>query len=90
MSNNHLKTLNQPAPKDPSDPLGSVEHMVSQKVPDGVDRRAFLMRSALIGATAIILDRPISPQLRAARLAGRPPVPQLAPTLNVVKEQKGP
>ena len=90
MSMNHHKPLNQPAPTDQGDPLGSVDHIVSQKVPDGVDRRAFLMRSALIGATAIILDRPISPQLRAARLAGTPPVPQLSPSLYVVKEQKGP
>ena len=90
MSMNHLNPLNQLAPADHGDPLGSVDNIVSQKVPDGVDRRAFLMRSALIGATAIILDRPISPQLRAAKLAGTPPVPQLSPTLNVVKEQKGP
>ncbi len=90
MSMNHRKPLNEPAPTEQGDPLGSVDNMVSQKVPDGVDRRAFLMRSALIGATAIILDRPISPHLRAARLAGTPPVPQLSPSLNVVKEQKGP
>jgi L-serine dehydratase len=90
MSTNHRKPLNEPAPTEQGDPLGSVDNMVSQKVPDGVDRRAFLMRSALIGATAIILDRPISPDLRAARLAGTPPVPQLSPSLNVVKEQKGP
>ena len=64
--------------------------MASQEVPDGVDRRAFLMRSALIGATAVILDRPVSAQQRADRLAGTPPAPQLSPTLNVVKEQKGP
>jgi L-serine dehydratase len=48
------------------------------------------MRSALIGATAIILDRPISAQLRANRLAATPPAPQLSPALNVVKESKGP
>jgi L-serine dehydratase len=90
MSTNHRKPLNQPAPTEQGDPLGSVDKMVSQKVPDGVDRRAFLMRSALIGATAIIMDRPISPDLRAARLAGTPPVPQLSPSLYVVKEQKGP
>ena len=65
--------------------------MASQEVPDGVDRRTFLMRSALIGATAIILDRPVSAQQRADRSAGAtPPTPQLSPTLNVVKEQKGP
>ena len=90
MSNDHRKPLNQPVEIDPNDPLGSVDDIVSQKVPEGVDRRAFLMRSALIGATAIILDRPISAQLRANRLTGTPPAPQLSPTLNVVKESKGP
>jgi len=89
MSDDHRKPLNQPE-IDPNDPLGSVDDIISQKVPDGVDRRAFLMRSALIGATAIILDRPISAQLRANRLTGTPPAPQLSPTLNVVKESKGP
>ena len=73
------------------DPLGSVDELTSQKIPDGSDRRTFLMRSALIGATAIIMDRPVTAQLRAARaIGGTPPTPQLSPTLNVVKEQKGP
>jgi len=90
MSNDHRKPLRQPIEIDPGDPLGSVDDIVSQKVPEGVDRRAFLMRSALIGATAIILDRPVSAQLRANRLTGTPPAPQLSPTLNVVKESKGP
>ena len=31
---------------DSEDPLGSIDELASQKVPDGVDRRAFLMRSA--------------------------------------------
>ena len=79
MSMNHLKPLNPPAPTDQGD-RGSVDNMVSQKVPVGVDRRAFFLRSALHGATAFFFDRPFSPQLRAARLAGTPPVPQLSPT----------
>jgi L-serine dehydratase len=87
MSDDRLKPLDQ---LGEIDPLGSVDDIVSQKIPEGVDRRAFLMRSALIGATAIILDRPISAQLRANRLTGTPPAPQLSPTLNVVKESKGP
>ena len=72
------------------DPLGSTEQLASQEVPEGVDRRTFLMRSALIGATAVILDRPVSAQQRANKSVGTPPVPQLSPTLNVVKEEKGP
>ena len=87
MSDDRQKPLDQ---LGEIDPLGSVDDIISQKVPDGVDRRAFFMRSALIGATAIILDRPISAQLRANRLTGTPPAPQLSPTLNVVKESKGP
>ena len=76
---------------DPDDPLGSVEDLTSQQVPNGVDRRTFFMRSALIGATAVILDRPVPAQQRANRsIAGPPPTPQLSPTLNVVKEEKGP
>jgi L-serine dehydratase len=90
MSDDTLKPQNQPDEIDPNDPLGSVNEIASQKAPDGVDRRAFLMRSALIGATAIILDRPVSAQQRADRLAIMPPTPQLSPSLNVVKEQKGP
>jgi L-serine dehydratase len=73
-----------------ADPLGSTEQLASQEIPKGVDRRSFLMRSSLIGATAVMLNRPVSAQQRADRLTGTPPVPQLSPTLNVVKEEKGP
>ncbi len=72
------------------DPLGSTDQLASQQVPEGIDRRTFFMRSALIGATAVILDRPVSAQERANRSVGSPPTPQLSPTLNVVKESKGP
>jgi hypothetical protein len=65
---------------DREDPLGSVDQLTSQKIPAGVDRRTFFMRSALIGATAIILDRPVSAQQRADRSIGTPPTPQLSPT----------
>ena len=90
MSDDVFKPLCQQDEIDPNDPNNCVNEMASQEVPAGVDRRAFLMRSALIGATAVILDRPVSAQQRADRLAATPPTPQLSPTLNVVKEQKGP
>jgi L-serine dehydratase len=90
MSDDVLKPLNQPVEIDPSDPLGSVDEMASQEAPAGVDRRAFLMRSALIGATAVMLDRPVSAQQKAERLASTPAPVTLSPSLEVVKEQKGP
>src|SRR3954447_1195813 len=90
MSDKSNKPVNRQDEIDPRDPLGSVDEMASQEAPAGVDRRAFLMRSALISATAVILDRPVSAQDKANRLAAPSPAPPLSPTLNVVKEQKGP
>jgi L-serine dehydratase len=61
--------------------------------PDGVDRRAFMMRGALVGAMSVITG--CSPEARpsAGESAGAPPPPQsptLSPDLNVVKKAKGP
>src|SRR4051812_20087009 len=72
------------------DLLGSPDQITSQDIPDGVDRRTFLMRSALIGATSVITGHAVSAQERADRSVGTPPTPQLSPILNVVKEEKGP
>ena len=106
MSDNNPKPIDRPNEADRKDPLGSTDQIASQTIPDGVDRRTFLMRSALIGATAVITGEAVSAQHRANRAsvanppprtldrlaAGntKPPVPQLSPELNVVKEQKGP
>lgn len=105
MSSNDLKPTDQNETSW-GDPLRSSDEVSSLNIPDGVDRRAFLMRSALIGAVAVITGNAVSAQDRAVRsstaippsgtverlAAGetKPPVPQLSPTLNVVKEQKGP
>jgi L-serine dehydratase len=93
MFDHRLKSLKNEV--DREDPLGSEDELASQKIPDDVDRRTFLMRSSLIGATAVMLGRPVSAKDRADRSVGappkgKPPTPQLSPTLNVVKEQKGP
>ena len=91
MSDERLKSPTQAGQIDPDDPLGSVKDLASQEVPSGVDRRAFLMRSALISATAVLTGRAVSAQDSANRLKeGYPPTPPLSPSLNVVKEQKGP
>ena len=90
MPANNSKLVGRIHESDPEDPLGSTDMLSSQKIPDGVDRRAFLMRSTMIGATAVIAGRPVSAEERANKSSGAPPVPQLSPNLNVVKEQKGP
>jgi len=73
---------------DREDTLGSTGHLIAQEIPPGVDRRTFLMRSALVGATAVMTGRIISAQERAQKATGPPP--PLDPSLNVVKKQKGP
>ena len=80
---------------DQDDPLGRSEDVISAEVPTGVDRRTFFMRSAVIGATAVITGIPVSAQQRAKGSTAPPPksakpTVQLSPELNVVKQQKGP
>jgi len=65
------------------------------EVPPGVDRRAFMMRSAVVGAAAVIAGcAPPAPQQSAAPAAAPPsPAPsgsKLSPDLEVVKKAKGP
>ncbi|MFL6446947.1 MAG: L-serine ammonia-lyase [Bryobacteraceae bacterium] len=72
------------------DPLGSTDQLTAHNIPDGVDRRAFLMRSTLIGATAVMTGCAVPAEERATKSAGAAPAPALSPNLNVVKEQKGP
>ena len=90
MSSRNAKSKDRIREVDPQDVLGSPQDLVSQNVPDGVDRRTFLMRSSLIGATAVIAGEAVSAQDRASRSIGTPPEPKLSPALNVVKQQKGP
>src|SRR5690349_18082950 len=63
-------------------------------VPDGIDRRAFLMRSAMVGATALLLGKQVSAEERLAKAATATPPPlappPLAADLDVVKKGKGP
>ena len=63
-------------------------------LPPGVDRRAFLMRSAVVGAVAVITGCSKSGEQTAAPAAAAAPPPQAAPPmsadLDVVKKAKGP
>jgi L-serine dehydratase len=63
-----------------------------ESLPAGVDRRAFLMRSAVLGAAAIITDRLVTPEARAQAAAAstKKSAPPLDASLEVVKQSKGP
>jgi L-serine dehydratase len=76
--------------------LPLAEDLNVDAVPGGVDRRAFLMRSAMIGAVAVLegCSAP-SPEATAASAAtatspAQASAPPLDPNLNVVKKSKGP
>ncbi len=57
--------------------------------PVGSDRRAFMMRSALATAIAVLTGRPVAAIAQTPALAPNNP-PTLSPTLDVVKKSKGP
>lgn len=78
------------------DPLADVSGLISKEIPPGVDRRNFLIRSAVGGAAAVMMGRSVSTQAAIAKaLATLPPqnvasTPPLSADLNVVKKGKGP
>jgi L-serine dehydratase len=75
-----------------NDDLGSPLDGLEEAPPGVVDRRTFLMRSAVIGATAVITGRTVSAQQNRAAAAAAPPrLPTtLSPTLDVVKKESRP
>jgi L-serine dehydratase len=60
------------------------------ETPAEVDRRTFLMRSAVIGAAAVMTGRVVSAAEQTARATAPAPNVTLSPNLNVVKQSKGP
>ena len=75
-----------------SSPVVLPDEVSMPEVPAGVDRRSFLMRSAVISSAVLITGRSLTPEARAQAAAAPPSKPQvpLSPSLNVVKESKGP
>jgi len=63
-----------------------------EDIPAGVDRRTFLMRSAVVSSAAVIGGYVISKADRVEAATAPPPAvpPPLSPDLNVVKKAKGP
>ena len=85
------------------DPLADTSPLIAQEVPAGVDRRNFLIRSAVGGAAAVMTGRYLSAEERTAMAIatlpqakpatppqGKPATPPLAADLNVVKKGAGP
>jgi L-serine dehydratase len=64
------------------------QHLNAIDVPAGVDRRTFLMRSAVITAAALMTGRSVSAAEQTAAASAAPP--PLSPDLEVVKKSKGP
>src|SRR6266850_662967 len=105
MSEKENKTVDDTvSSKDPSlktrveDPLGSTIELISKAVPPGVDRRSFLIRSAVGGAAAVMTGSIVSAHERIEKAVATLPVlpqqatpaPPLDPKLNVVQKGKGP
>ena len=76
------------------DPLSvdpfSEKDVTEREVPAGVDRRNFLIRSAVVGAAAVMMGRNVSAADRTNEAIRSLPVFRLSPKLSVVKAAKGP
>jgi len=74
------------------DTIPAIELPDEENTPSGIDRRAFMMRSAVVGAAAVIAGKPVSAAGAATGTAAAKPhaATVLAPTLDVVKREKGP
>src|SRR4051794_13385010 len=77
------------------DPLADTRSLIDVEVPRGLNRRGFLMRTAVGGAAAVMTGCAASPEGQTAKaVATTPPeapsAPPLSPDLDVVKKEKGP
>src|SRR6185436_1048331 len=95
-SHNELSSAEEPREIMPEDPLADTNRLTSHAIPSGVDRRSFLMRSAVVGAAAVMTGRVVSARSRTLKAfneslpQGVSPAPQLSNDLDVVKKGKGP
>ncbi len=89
------KATNREASRE--DPLADTRRLISNETPRGVDRRSFLLRSAVGGAAAVMTGCTTTPEERTATAAAtaKPDAPAastppLAADLHVVMKEKGP
>jgi L-serine dehydratase len=80
-------------PFSDDDPQTLGPEVPSDETPSGIDRRTLMVRSAMIGAVAVLSGaRPATAKETTERAASAPPIPpavELSPDL-VVKKAKGP
>ncbi len=73
------KTILSPGPigqideAEHADPLGRDDDINSREIPPGVDRRTFLMRSAVVSAAMVITGNPMSAQEAVKRSTATTP-----------------
>lgn len=79
------------------DPFDDPSPLIPRTIPSGVDRRRFLMQSAVVGAAAVMTGRHVSAKERLLTAINeslpqqsRGPAPQLSPELEVTRKTKGP
>jgi L-serine dehydratase len=81
-------------PNASHDDLFNAAALGDSAIPDGVDRRAFMMRNGVIGAAAVMTGATWTSEARSAQAAVEAAAPklgaQMSPDLNVVKKSKGP
>jgi L-serine dehydratase len=82
-------------PQEETDARLPVPDVDPTEVPPGMDRRAFMMRSAVVGAAAVMSGCSTSKEQQAAAIAATPApqapaAPPLSADLEVVKKAKGP
>src|SRR4026208_1811883 len=86
----------EPGATSREDPLADTTPWTSPEAPPGVDRRHFLIRTAVGGAAAVMTGRVVSATERTAMAVAtvpaqaQGPAPPLSPDLDVVKKEKGP
>ena len=71
------------------DPFADTKKIISEDVPTGVDRRSFLIRSAVVGAAAVMMGRNVSAADRTYEAVKSMPAP-LSYGLNVHRAGTGP
>ena len=67
-----------------------IDELTANNVPAGVDRRAFLMRSAVITSATVITGCSVSDKEKAAAAGPQKTEVNISPELEVVKKSKGP